>query len=82
MKAMTIDLERLRQIFDRHRADWLDQGHEGQWAIVTEDGAQGFYDLYEHAYLEAEAKLGGLPYLLQQVLREDRVEQIQLVTGL
>lgn len=81
MKAMTIDLERLREVFNRHRSEWLEE-HEGQWAIVTEDGAVGFHDLYEQAYLEAEAKLGNHPYLLQQVLREDRVEQIQLVTGL
>ena len=79
MESSVSDLDRLHEVFEAHRQEWLDEGHEGDWAVVTDDGAHGFYGTYEDAYLAAANAFGDGAFLLQQVLPEDRIESVQHV---
>lgn len=76
------DLERLRRVYDANRSLWIEQGYEGRWvAIAPDESVIGFYDDYESAYSAATERLGGsAPFLLQEVLPQDRLEQIQLLS--
>ncbi len=76
---MASELDELREVFNRHRSEWIAQGRAGEWAVVTEAGAHGFYPTYETAYMAASTALGDAPFLLQEVLPEDRIEHIQLL---
>ncbi len=77
---MPNDLSQLRQIFDANRMRWIEEGHEGKWAVVGGADAHGFYDSYEKAYLAAAETFGDATFLLQQVLPEDRIESVQHVS--
>jgi len=77
MSTMSADLEELQKVFEAHRTRWIEEGHEGKWAVVTSAGAFGFYDTYEQAYLAAAGEFGKSAFLLQQVLPEDPIESVQ-----
>lgn len=76
------ELDRLRRVFEANRAQWIEAGHEGRWvAIGPDEQVVGFFSDYEAAYTEAAARFDGdKPFLLQEVLRQERVEQIQLLS--
>ena len=70
-------LERESAFFDVHRAEWIDQGHEGAWAVVHGKELLGFYESIEAGYAAGRAKYEPGSFLLKQVTPRDEVETIQ-----
>ena len=82
MITMQSDLDRLKRVFDANRSRWLEEGRENQWvAIAPDERVIGFFADYGTAYVAASEELGGdQPFLLQEVVRQEKIEQIQLLS--
>lgn len=78
----TPDLDRLRKVYEANRNRWIEEGHEGEWvAIGPKEEVIGFFKDYGAAYTAAARGLDGkATFLLQEVLKQDRLEQIQLLS--
>jgi len=77
----TSHLTPLIAFFNAHRADWI-CGNLGDWAVVSPAGLLGFYGDYQEAYLAGSYTFGQGPFLLKEVIHEDRVEVITRLLGL
>lgn len=67
-------LEQELKFFESIRQQLLDQKHEGKFALVKGTQLLGTYDLQETAYAQGVAKFGCEPFLIKQILREERTE--------
>ena len=75
-------LETESEFFEQHRAEWLG-GYEGKFALIRGQELAGVFDTPEAAYEAGIEKWGNVPFLVKQILPEDRVEQAPaLVYGL
>lgn len=63
--------------FDRHRAEWVQQGHEGEWVVVRGNELLGFFPTLEEAYKAGVKKFGPGDILVKEVTVQERVEKIQ-----
>lgn len=61
--------------FDQNRQEWF-KHHAGKIALVYKTTIYGFYDNYENALQAGYDQLGLVPFLLKEVLLEDRIEYI------
>ena len=71
--------------FRRHRADWVDAGHEGKWVVLriqrsesatSEADLVGFFTSLEVAYHRGFARFGDQPFLVKRVAATEQVEII------
>lgn len=77
---MVLEIE--SQFFERHRVEWLEH-HQGKFALIRGEHAEGFFDTAETAYEAGVGVWGNQPFLIKQVLPEDPIEQLPaLVYGL
>lgn len=77
IETMDEVLDRLKADFDAHRMEWIEDGHEGEWALLGPKGLQGFHRTYDAAVRAAVEAFGPERFLVQEVRREDRVESVQ-----
>ena len=70
-----LDLE--SSFYDQERMKWIEQGHEGDWAVVRGTTLLGFYPSLEAAYRAGVEGLGEAEFLVKEVTRQDRIERIQ-----
>lgn len=73
---LVLRLEKELAFFDRHRAKWLDEGREGQWAVVHNDALLGFYATLEEGFEAGVARLGPTDFLVKELRPTDRIERI------
>jgi len=73
------ELDDMKRVFDAHRAEWIEQGRTGQWALIGPDGPVDFFVEYVEIVKAAARLFGNGPCLIQQVLPEDPIEIIQRV---
>ena len=59
--------------FNQHRKEWFDH-HADKISLVHGTTLYGFYDNYDDALKVGYDKLGLVPFLLKEVLLQDRVE--------
>ena len=64
-----------QKAFEAKKAELLELC-EGKFAVFKGTELLGTYDAAETAYEAALAKFGNTPFLVKQVLREERVETI------
>ena len=74
-----MSLERETAYFTNNRARWIEQGHEGQWAVVCAEELLGFFESLEEGYEAGVKQVGAGKFLLKQLTPEDKVETIQRV---
>lgn len=68
--------------FEEHRAEWVNV-HLSKYALIKGEHLEGMYASNYNAYVEGVNRWGNVPFLIKEVLREDRVEQSPaLVHGL
>jgi len=58
--------------FDAARLALLAEGQEGKWALVQADTVVSLWDTCADAVQAGDERFGLTPFLVQQVLREDR----------
>lgn len=63
--------------FDQNRRHWVEEGHEGEWAVVHDEALLGFFDSLEDAYRQGAQRYGRGDFLVKEVTLTDRVEKIQ-----
>jgi hypothetical protein len=61
--------------YDQHKAEFLSK-YESKFVLIKGSELIGSYDSAEAAYFEGLRRFGNSPFLIKQVLREDRIEQI------
>lgn len=60
-------LERETEFFDEHRHQWIEEGHEGEWAVVYGDRLLGFYPTLSQGFATGAAEFHGDEFLVKQV---------------
>ena len=70
-------LERETAFFNAHRIKWIEEGHEGEWAVVYGEELLGFYESVEAGYAAGRGNYEPGLFLLKQVTPKDEVETIQ-----
>lgn len=65
------------EFFESQRSSWIEQGHQGDWAVVRGTRLVGFFDSFGQAY---RARCGAVA-LVRQVLPEDPVHIIHRSPG-
>lgn len=58
--------------FNKHREEWF-KHHAGKFALIKEDTIHNFYDTRNRAYEMGCLLWGLVPFLIKEVLLEDRV---------
>ena len=76
---MSTELDKLKEVFDRHRQEWIEAGHEGKWVVLGAAANARFHATYADAVGYAANAYGQATCLIQQVLKQDRIESIQHV---
>ena len=61
--------------FDQNRKEWYEH-HAGKIVVIHKTIVYGFYDNYENALKAGYDYCGLVPFLLKEVLLEDRIEFI------
>lgn len=69
---MTDVLKTETNFFEQHREEWCEH-HLGKIAVIHGTTLHGFYDDYNTALEVGYDKCGLVPFLLKEVLYEDRV---------
>lgn len=69
-----MSLEREHEYFEEHRTEWV-KHHLGKFALIRGDELQGTFDTADSAYGAGIHAWGNVPFLIKQILTEDRVEQ-------
>lgn len=77
--AMSTELDELKTAFDKKRSEWIAAGHEGKWVVLGASQGPSFHTDYEGAVAYAAKTYGQKLCLIQQVLKQDRIENIQHV---
>lgn len=77
MGLMTLETE--TEYFNRNRARWIEEGHEGKWVVVCAEEVLGFFPTLEDGYEAGVNKFDAGNFLLKQVTPEDKVETIRRV---
>ncbi len=72
-------LETELAFFELHRAQWV-RVHPGKYALIKGEQLEGMYDSSGNAYTEGVKRWGNVPFLIKEVLPEDRVEQSPALT--
>lgn len=72
---MPLALQKELEYFNAHRNEWL-KHYEGKFALVKDGQLAGTFDTPPDAYEEGIKRFGNTPFLIKQVLKEERVEQI------
>lgn len=66
--------------FNSNRAQWIKDGHKGEWAVVRQEDLLDFYPSLAEAYAAGVKRFGsGIKFLAKQVTPADPVETIQRV---
>ncbi len=73
MKNRVLDIE--LEYFDQNREKWF-KHHAGKFALVKGTTIFGFYDNYNNALNAGYSYYGVVPFLIKEVLLEDRIEFI------
>lgn len=63
------------EFFDLNREKWF-KHHAGKIALIKGTTVYGFYDNYENALKAGYEYYGVVPFLIKEVLLEDRIEFI------
>ena len=71
---MQLALETELGFFEENRAAYLEKA-EGKFAVIKGENLLGFFDTDEAAYKAAVQAYGIEPFLIKEVLEEDRIEQ-------
>lgn len=77
---MSTGMERLSSelsYFDANRKAWVQEGHEGEWAVVHGASLIGFFHSLEDGFREGARRFGKADFLVKEVTLEDRIEKIQ-----
>ena len=75
---MVLDVE--TKYFNSNRAQWIEDGHEDEWAVVRQVELLGFYPSLAEAYAAGVECFGsGIEFLAKRVTPDDPVETIQRV---
>ncbi len=74
---MALEVE--TKYFDSNRAQWIEDGHEGEWVVVSDGAFLGFYPSLEAGYEAGVNEFGDIEFLVKQVTPKDRVEIIRRV---
>jgi hypothetical protein len=70
------------EFFEEHRAAW-NEHYRGKFVLVKGRELFGVFDTCEAAFEAGAASWGNVPFLIKEVLPQDRIEQIPaLVYGL
>ncbi len=72
-------LEQELAYYNQHRADLLSK-YEGKFLLIKGSELVGSFENAEAAYQEGLRRFGNTPFLIKQVLREERVEHIPALT--
>lgn len=67
--------ERENAYFEKNRAIWLNEGHEGQIAVIKGEELLGFYDTQEEAFAAGEKRFTE-SFMVREVKRDDEVQVI------
>jgi hypothetical protein len=59
--------------FEAHRARWIAEGHEGQWAAIQGDRLLGFFGSMTDAYALGVRAFGSEPFLIKEVRARDPI---------
>ena len=59
------------EAFEKNRVEWL-KHHAGKFAVLKGSDICGFYDSDENALVAGLEKYGDVPFLIKEVLEEDR----------
>ncbi len=70
------DLERLVNRFDALLPDLLRDGHEKQWAVISDDGLFCIENDFGRAYQAGRKKFMPRPFIVQQIFPWDHVAKI------
>lgn len=54
-----------------HRAEWVAEGHAGQWVVIKHEDLLGFFPDVATAYGAGVRKHGAVPFLVKEVRAED-----------
>ena len=69
---MPVALEREYKVFKEHRSELLAKG-EGKFALVKGDTIVDVFTSYEDALKEGLKRFGDVPFLIQEIQREEDV---------
>lgn len=72
-------LEAETEFFNRHRQKWIDEGHEGEWAVVRAEELVGLFPSLRDAYEAGKEACGSDEFLVKEIRGTDRIETIQRV---
>ena len=56
------------RFFNEHRREWIEEGHEGEWAAVHGTTLLGFFETAEDGYAAGVERFGTGGFLLKQDL--------------
>jgi len=68
-------LEEELKYYSQHRSEFLPK-YEWKYLLIKGSDLLGAFDNAQDAYQEGLRRFGNVPFLIKQVLREERVEQI------
>jgi hypothetical protein len=71
-----MELEKELKYFESIKQDLLAKQHEGKFALIKGEKLFDTFSRSEDAYAEGVKRFGKAPFLIKQVLREDRTEHI------
>ena len=74
----TTGLEALRDelsFFESMKAQWL-TAHEGKFVLIKGQELMGVFESQEQAYSVGLERLGNIPFLIKQVVKEEPVQTI------
>ena len=69
-------LEAETTYFNAHRAEWIEGGHAGKWAVVHGAALLGFYASVGDGYDAGYKQWGHEPFLVAQVTPSDEIKTI------
>ena len=69
-------LERELQYYKKIKPELLDKKDEGKFALIKGEELIGTFNRADDAYAEGVKRFGLEPFLLKQILREDRTEHL------
>ena len=72
-------LEKELAYYEKNRTEFLSK-YEWKYLLIKESELVGVFDKAEDAYSEGLRRFGNAPLLIKQVLREERVEHIPVLS--
>lgn len=65
-RPQCMGLEREKEVYRRHRDEWLPQ-YEGKFVAIKGEEIIGIFDTVEDAYEEAVRRIGKEPFLIARI---------------